>query len=38
MAAHAAAGTSGTLRERLNGEWHEVALRGFMVIVLFHWL
>jgi hypothetical protein len=38
MAGHAAAGTSGTLRERLNGEWHEVALRGFMVIVLFHWL
>jgi hypothetical protein len=38
MAAHAAAGTSGTVRERLNGEWHEIALRGFMVIVLFHWL
>ena len=23
--------------DRLNGEWHETALRGFMVIVLAHW-
>jgi hypothetical protein len=36
--AHAAAGTAGTFRERLNGEWHEIGLRAFMVIVLFHWL
>ena len=39
-AAHA--GTLGasegpTLIERLNGPYHEIALRGFMVIVLAHW-
>jgi hypothetical protein len=30
-------GQSASFVERLNGEWHEVALRGFMVIVLAHW-
>jgi hypothetical protein len=37
MAAHAAAGSSATFIERLNGEKHEIALRSFMVIVLAHW-
>lgn len=32
------AGRSPTLSERLNTTWHRVALQGFMVIVLFHWL
>lgn len=36
--AHAAVGTSGSFMERLNGEWHEVAMRSFMVIVLGHWM
>jgi hypothetical protein len=26
-----------TLRERLNTEWHERALQGFMLVVLGHW-
>ena len=26
-----------TILERLNGQWHELALRAFMVIVLAHW-
>ena len=26
-----------SLIERLNGEWHEIALRSYMVIVLAHW-
>lgn len=33
---HAASDRSG-LRERLNGAWHERALRIFMVVVLAHW-
>ena len=36
--AHAAVGSSGSFMERLNGEWHEVAMRTFMVIVLGHWM
>jgi hypothetical protein len=36
--AHAAVGTSGSFMERLNGEWHEVAMRSFMVVVLGHWM
>ena len=36
--AHAAVGTSGSFMQRLNGEWHEVAMRSFMVIVLGHWM
>ena len=35
--AHAAVGTSGTFMERVNGDWHEVAMRTFMVVVLGHW-
>ena len=30
-------GRTGSLRERLNGQGHEVALRVFMAIVLAHW-
>ncbi len=30
-------GQSVSFIDRLNGEWHEVALRAFMVIVLAHW-
>src|SRR5262247_1812741 len=26
-----------TVRDRLNSQWHERALQGFMVIVLAHW-
>ena len=26
------------LIDRLNTDWHELALRGFMVIVLAHWV
>ena len=40
QAAHAATYPSGqpvSLIDRLNGEWHETALRVFMVIVLAHW-
>jgi hypothetical protein len=29
---------SPSLSESLNTRWHEVALKGFLVIVLFHWL
>jgi hypothetical protein len=36
--AHAAVGTSGSFMERLNSDWHEVAMRTFMVIVLGHWM
>ena len=36
--AHAGVGTSGSFMERLNGEWHEVAMRTFMVVVLGHWM
>jgi hypothetical protein len=37
--AHAGTYSSGSLSlsDRLNGEWHELALRTFMVIVLAHW-
>ena len=40
QAAHAGTYPSGqpvTFIDRLNGEWHETALRVFMVIVLAHW-
>ncbi len=40
QALHATAAISGqpeSFIDRLNGEWHETALRGFMVIVLAHW-
>ena len=40
QAVHAGAypsGHSAPFIERLNAEWHEVALRTFMVIVLAHW-
>lgn len=40
QAAHAGTYPSGqpiTFVDRLNGEWHEPALRVFMVIVLAHW-
>ena len=40
QAAHAAAYPSaqtGSFVDRLNAEWHEIALRTFMVIVLAHW-
>jgi hypothetical protein len=40
QAVHAGAypsGHSALFIERLNAEWHEVALRTFMVIVLAHW-
>ena len=40
QAVHAGAypsGHSASFIERLNAEWHEVALRTFMVIVLAHW-
>jgi hypothetical protein len=40
QAVHAATYPSGqpvSLVDRLNGEWHETALRVFMVIVLAHW-
>ena len=40
QAVHAGAYPSGQpapFIDRLNGEWHEVALRTFMVIVLAHW-
>jgi hypothetical protein len=40
QAAHAGTYPSGqpvTFVDRLNGEWHEPALRNFMVIVLAHW-
>jgi hypothetical protein len=30
-------GSSDSFIDRLNGEWHETALRVFMVIVLAHW-
>ena len=36
--AHAAVGTSGSFLERLNSDWHEFAMRTFMVIVLGHWM
>jgi hypothetical protein len=36
--AHAAVGTSGSFMERINSDWHEVAMRTFMVVVLGHWL
>lgn len=35
--AHAASPAPSGLRERLNGPWHELALRTFMVVVLAHW-
>ena len=40
QAVHAAADPSGqpvSFIDRLNAEWHEMALRTFMVIVLAHW-
>ena len=40
QALHAGAYPSGqpvSFIDRLNGEWHETALRAFMVIVLAHW-
>ncbi len=40
QATHAGAYPSGSsvpFIDRLNGEWHEMALRTFMVIVLAHW-
>jgi hypothetical protein len=36
QAASAASGRT-TFFDRINGEWHELALRVFMVIVLAHW-
>ena len=38
MVAHAAVGRPGSFMARLNGEWHEIAMRTFMVIVLGHWM
>jgi len=35
---HATAGPSAGFYENLNTRWHEVALKGFLAIVLFHWL
>ncbi len=40
QAAHAAvypSAQTGSFVDRLNAEWHEIALRTFMVIVLAHW-
>ena len=40
QAAHAGvypSGQSASFIDRLNAEWHETALRAFMVIVLAHW-
>ena len=36
VAAHATGQTSSFV-DRLNGEWHEIALRSFMIVVLAHW-
>ena len=38
VTAHAAVGSSGSFMERINSDWHEVAMRTFMVIVLGHWM
>ena len=35
---HTAVGRSGSFMERLNSEWHEYAMRTFMVVVLGHWM
>ena len=38
VTAHAAVGSSGTFMERVNSDWHEIAMRSFMVVVLGHWM
>jgi hypothetical protein len=38
VTAHAAVGSSGSFMERVNSDWHEIAMRSFMVVVLGHWM